>query len=203
MLLRDAPAAAGNDSPQRLAFIADGARRTDLLLDGLTNYAIALQLDPASFRSVPVDVILRTVLAKMANELREHEAKVSYGELPRVTAHPDRLMRVFENLVENALRHRGAASPRIQVTAEPYRQHSDGAAAWRLAVRDNGPGVLAADLENIFRPFAKVGAQRSGAGLGLATCRVIVEKHGGKIWAESEDGNGATFLITLPAEGSR
>jgi signal transduction histidine kinase len=200
LLLTDARSPAGNDSPQRLAFIAAGAKQADLLLDGLVSYAIALQVDAASFRSVPTDVILRTVLAKMVNELRENDADVSYGELPYVTGHPDRLMQVFENLLRNALRHRGAASPRIQVTAEPYRRQSDGAAAWRFAVRDNGPGLSADDLESIFRPFAKAGSERSGAGLGLATCRLIVEKHGGRIWAESEEGNGSMFLITLPAE---
>lgn len=199
-ILKDASAGARSDLPQRLEFIADGAKRTDLLLDGLTNYAIALQLDATSFRSVPTDVILRTVLAKMENELRESAADVSYGELPCVTGHPDQLMQVFENLVRNALRHRGAANPTIHISAERDEQGPDGTAVWRFAVRDNGPGLSADDLETIFNPFAKAGSQRSGAGLGLATCRLIVEKHGGKIWAESEEGNGATFLITLPAQ---
>ncbi|MGB9458925.1 MAG: ATP-binding protein [Bryobacteraceae bacterium] len=186
--------------PQRLAFIAGSAKQANLLLDALTDYAIALQLDAASFRSTPTDVIVRTVLAKMTNELRENEAEVSYSELPRVTGNADRLLQVFENLVRNALRHRAPASPRIQITAERRTQLPNGGAAWLFAIRDNGPGLPSTDLEIIFKPFVKVGAQRSGAGLGLATCRIIVEKHGGKIWAESEEGRGSTFLMTLPAD---
>jgi signal transduction histidine kinase len=198
LLLKEAQVPGSTDVPQRLAFIAGGVKQADLLVDGLTNYAIALQLEAGSFRSVPVDIMLRTVLAKMVNELRENAAEVTYGELPCVAGHPDRLMQIFENLVRNALRHRAAASPRIHITAEPHSEQMNGGTAWLFTVRDNGCGVPAADLESIFKPFAKVGAQRSGAGLGLAICRIIVEKHGGKIWAESEEGNGSTFLFTLP-----
>jgi signal transduction histidine kinase len=203
LLLKDAQAPATADVTQRLEFIAVGAQQTGLLLEGLTNYAIALQLDAESFLSMPVDIALRMVLAKMQDELREHDAQVTYGELPCVHGHPDRLMQVFENLLRNALRHRAAASPRINITAEPHSGQSNGGAVWLFAVRDNGPGVPAAYLESIFKPFSKVGTQRSGAGLGLATCRIIVQKHGGKIWAESEDGGGCTVLMTLPAADDR
>jgi signal transduction histidine kinase len=75
----------------------------------------------------------------------------------------------------------------------------DGGPAWLFTVRDNGPGVPATDLEGIFKPFEKIGPDRSGAGLGLAICRIIVERHGGRIWAESTVGSGAAFLMTLPA----
>jgi signal transduction histidine kinase len=198
MLLKDAQAPSGSDLLERLAFISAGAKQNDLLLDGLTNYAIALQLDTASFRSMPTDVILRSVLAKLAEELRDNDAQVTYGELPRLIGHPDRLMQVFEHLIRNALRHRAAASPRIHIAAELHSEASGG--AWLFSVRDNGPGLPTASLESIFRPFTKVGEQRSGAGLGLAICRVIVEKHGGNIWAESEERSGSTFLMTLPAK---
>ena len=114
---------------------------------------------------------------------------------PACRGNPDRLIQVFENLLCNALRHRGEASPRIHITAEKQAEE------WRFAVRDNGPGVEPAYLETVFKPFERLpGRQRSGPGLGLAICRAIVERHGGRIWAESNDGTGCTFLFTLPAD---
>ena len=141
--------------------------------------------------------MLRTVLARLDKELRSNDAKVSYDKLPRVSGDPDRLMQVFENLLRNALHHRGEAPPRIHITAEKQAE------GWLFAVRDNGPGVEADYLESIFRPFERLhGRQRPGPGLGLAVCRAIVERHGGRIWAESQAGAGSTFFFTLPRTSS-
>ena len=108
--------------------------------------------------------------------------------------HPDRLMQVFEHLIRNALVHRGDAAPRVRIDAAP---HDDG---WQLTVRDNGPGIEPTALERIFLPFERLkGKQLGGTGLGLTICRAIVERHGGKIWAESEPGEGAVFSFVLPA----
>jgi signal transduction histidine kinase len=194
LLQRDQDAVRGPDFQQRLGFIADGARKASLLVDGLTSYAIALQMETA-FQKAPMDVLLRNVLAKLAGELRENGAVVTYGDLPVVEGNQDRLMEVFENLLRNALVHRGEAPPRIEVTAE--KQPGE----WRFRVRDNGPGVDASCLESIFKPFERLsGSDRPGPGLGLAISRAIVEKHGGRIWAESTPGAGCSFLFTLPAE---
>ena len=107
---------------------------------------------------------------------------------------PDRLADLFRNLLQNALRHRGEAPPRIRVSAE--RRSNE----WLLAVKDNGPGIEAEYLESVFQPFVRLhGRQREGPGLGLAICRAIVERHGGSIWAESGAGTGCTFRFTLPA----
>jgi signal transduction histidine kinase len=180
---------------ERLGFIVDGARSIDLLVDGLASYAIALQIEKGSFRATAMEVLLRAVLAKLDKEIRDHEATVSYDKLPRVPGDPDRLMQVFENLLRNALRHRGQAPPRIHITAEKQ------AGGWLFAVRDNGPGVEPAYLETIFQPFERLsGKERPGPGLGLAICRAIVERHGGRIWAESNEGTGCTFFFTLPAD---
>ncbi len=183
------------DFAQRLGFLVDGARKIDLLVDALSSYSIALRIESQSFQSTPMAVLLRTVLAKLGEELRVTGAEVTQGELPRVHGSPDRLVELLERLLRNALQHRGKDSPRIGITAT--RQVSD----WLFAVRDNGPGVEAAYLERIFSPFERVqGGRGAGAGMGLAICKAIVERHGGKIWAESEAGHGATFLFTLPAD---
>jgi signal transduction histidine kinase len=195
LLLRDGLAAQVPGLEDRLGLIVDGARRIDLLTDGIASYSIALQIERGSFQPTPLDVLLRTALAKLDNEIRANEASVAHDKLPRVSGDPDRLIEVFEKLLANALCHRGPAPPAIQITAE--RQAHE----WLFAVRDNGPGVEAAYLESIFQPFVRLhGRRQAGPGLGLATCRIIVERHGGRIWAESKAVSGAAILFTLPAD---
>ena len=178
---------------ESLNFIVEGARRIDSLVDGLSHYSVALQLDDSLFQSAPMDVLLRSVLAKLKKELSDAGAQVNYRNLPRVRGNPDRLMEVFENLLRNALAYRGSAAPLIEITAEEQQDR------WVFAVRDNGPGIAAGYLEKIFQPFEHLDTGgHSGVGLGLAICRTIVLRHGGEIWAESQEGNGATLYFTLP-----
>lgn len=180
---------------ERLGFVVDGVRKIDRLTGGIASYAIALQIQPGSFQPAPMEVLLRTALANLDEELRANNAHVNYGKLPRVSGDPDRLMEVFENLLRNALRYRGDNPPVVQITAARRGEE------WIFTVRDNGVGVNPADLERIFQPFARLPGQGpTDAGLGLAICRVIVEKHGGRIWAESQAGDGAAFWFTLPAD---
>jgi chemotaxis family two-component system sensor kinase Cph1 len=193
LLLKDAEGARNSTFEQRLGYVVEGARKIDSLVDGLTKYSLALQTDAASFQSTATDVLLRSALMKMSKELRDCDGKVTYDELPRVTGDPDRLMQVFEHLIRNALVHRGEATPQIHISA--CKRGED----WVFAVRDNGPGVDGGVLERVFRPFERLKAEdRTGAGLGLAISREIVERHGGRMWAESQVGNGATFFFALP-----
>jgi light-regulated signal transduction histidine kinase (bacteriophytochrome) len=191
LLLRD-PEARNSAFEERLGLIIEGAGKIDLLLDGLAGYSVALQTNPASFQSAPMGVLLRSVLAKFSRDLPNSGAEVTYDDLPVVLGNPDRLMQVFENLIRNALVHRGQAAPHIHVSA--VRQAEE----WLFSVHDNGPGIDAAFLQKIFMPFERLhGKERPGPGLGLAVCREIVERHGGRIWAESEPGCGSTFRFTL------
>ncbi|HTX35091.1 MAG TPA: ATP-binding protein [Bryobacteraceae bacterium] len=193
LFLKDAAKAPGAPVDPRLGFIIEGSRTIDRLLEGMVQYSLALQTDPESFQSARMDVLLRFALAQLEREVKAAGAEVTYGELPEVTGNPDRLMQVFENLIRNALVHRGTAAPRIHISAEKQGDH------WLLAVHDDGPGVEADFLESIFAPFERLaGPQTPGAGLGLAICRVVMERHGGRIWAESQPGKGATFSFTLP-----
>jgi light-regulated signal transduction histidine kinase (bacteriophytochrome) len=187
---------AASDFEQRLGFILDGARKIDSLTDGLTAYSIALQIEEASFQSISMGLMLRTALAKLDADLRARGAEVTYGELPRVSGNPDRLAQIFETLLRHAVRHEGEHPPRIHVTAEKQNEE------WLFAIRDNGAGIDAAQLERIFRPFERLSSKESDAtGLELAICRAIVNRHGGKLWAESTPGTGSVFLFTMPAAG--
>lgn len=195
LLLRGGDAVQVPGLEERLGFIVNGAQKIDLLADGMASYSVALQIRPELFQSAPMEVLLRAVLSKLDKELCANDAKVTYDKLPRVYGDPDRLMEVFEKLIQNALYHRGAAPPVIQITLR--RQAEE----WLFTVLDNGPGVQAPYLEKIFRPFVRLNGNRHpGPGLGLATCRVILERHGGRIWAEANDGAGVAFGFALPAD---
>jgi len=195
LLLKDTEGPRNTTFEQRLGYVVAGAKTIDSLVEGLTKYSLALQTDASSFQSTATDVLLRSVLMKLSKELSDCEGKVTYDELPRVTGDPDRLMQVLEHLVRNAVVHRGEAAPQVHISACKRGE------AWVFAVRDNGPGVDGVALERVFRPFERLkGGERTGAGLGLAISREIVERHGGRMWAESQVGEGATFLFTLPKE---
>jgi light-regulated signal transduction histidine kinase (bacteriophytochrome) len=189
-LIRKSPGTA--DFAQHLDFIVEGARKIDLLTDSLTSYSIALHIEPASFQPTRMDIALRNALARLAGELRDRAAEVICGELPCVSGNPDRLGQVFEKLLQNALRHSGRSSPRINVTAT---QQAD---EWVFAIRDDGCGIDADYLERIFKPFERLHSERDGVGMGLAICRAIVVRHSGRLWAESTPGTGSTFFFTLP-----
>jgi signal transduction histidine kinase len=179
---------------EQLGFITSGIRNVELLADGIASYSLALRIETSSFQPVQMDVLLRLVLAKLRKELQAASAEATYDPLPRVQGNPDRLSQVFENLILNAVRHKGPDAPRIHVWSERAEE------AWRFAVRDNGPGIEAAYLERIFKPFERLrGKQMPGPGMGLAIAREIVERHGGRIWADSQGGTGTTFFFTLPA----
>jgi len=175
--------------------IAEGVEKIDRLADGIAAYSIALEVSNVSFQPTPLNALLRAVLTKLDRDLRANDATVTYDKLPTVPGDPDRLMEVFENLLCNAICHRDTNPPAIRVTAERQQNH------WLLAVRDNGPGVEVPYLEYVFQPFARLQSQRrAGPGLGLTTARLIVERHSGRMWAESNPGGGAVFFFTLPAK---
>jgi len=192
LLRRDTASAQGTAGQGPLDFIVGGATQASLLVDGLTDYSLALQIDPSTFRPLRADVILRTALAKLAAYLREHNAIVTYEDLPTVLGNADRLVQLFELLVDNAVRCRRQDDPRIHITAERA------GGEWLFAVRDNCTAVEQEFLERQFKPFERIhGQQRPGP--GLATCRIIVERHGGTLRAESTP-EGNTFRFTLPAD---
>lgn len=174
-----------------LGFIMSGVVGADALLEGLTDYSLALDIEPSSFLLVPMEVMLRSVLAKLASRIRENNAEINYSQLPKVSGNPDRLMQLWEYLLDYALRQRCADRPQISISAE---RNAEG---WLFQFGHNGAGIDSDYLERIFTPFERVHPnQRPGP--GMATCRVIVERHGGKIWAESSAPSGATFYFTLP-----
>jgi signal transduction histidine kinase len=127
----------------------------------------------------------------LAAQIERLEGRVEVGALPVVQASRPGLFRVFQNLIANAFKFHDADAPHVAVSAR-Y-----GDARWAFSVRDNGIGLPTDSA--IFEMFKRGGGEHEGSGIGLATCRRIVEAHGGHIWAEPTPGGGSTFLFTLPA----
>jgi PAS domain S-box-containing protein len=144
----------------------------------------------------PVDCtrVLDQVLTDLSLIIQEKKAVVTYGNLPTVVADFSQLERVFQNLIGNALKFCQEGEPQVQIGADR------GEDEWRFWVRDHGIGIPPQDRERIFMIFERLHdrSEYPGTGLGLAICQKIVERHGGRIWVESEPGDGSTFCFTIP-----
>jgi signal transduction histidine kinase len=152
----------------------------------------------AELRAQPVDTgdLVSEVLDLLAGPIQDTGAAVDVEDLPVLKADPGNLRQVFQNLIGNALKF-SAGPPRVTVTAAPRKD------CWEFSVRDDGIGMDPQEAHAIFEPFHRLHGEGhySGTGIGLAICERIVQRHGGRIWAESEPGQGSTFRFTLPADG--
>jgi signal transduction histidine kinase len=186
----------GDTAAERLQWITSlqsELNRMSSLIQSLLIYgrASAGPLEPAV---CDCESILSAVLENLAADLQRNQAEVTHDPLPTVMAHSTLLSQLFQNLVENAVKYHGDKTPRVHIHAE--RGEKD----WSFSVRDNGIGIHPRDAQHIFEPFRRArtdGVKRPGSGIGLATCKRIVERHGGRIWVESVPGQGATFCFTL------
>jgi light-regulated signal transduction histidine kinase (bacteriophytochrome) len=181
------------DADEFIDFAVDGARRMQSLIIDLLAYS---RVGTKGRTSAPTDAgaALHRALANLKTAITEADAVVSSGQLPTVTADPVQLAQVFQNLVGNAIKFcRTDRRPEIQVSAEPY----DG--RWRFSVKDNGIGIEPQYVERVFVIFQRLHTRDKypGTGIGLAICKKIVERHGGRIWVESTPGEGSTFYFTI------
>jgi signal transduction histidine kinase len=194
LLLRPGAQPLDPELERRLGFVVNSARRMDFLIEGLTNYSIALRTDASTFETVKLPILLRGALRKLDAELKARGAQVTYDELPEISGHADRLQQLLEQLLSNALEHSKEDAPRVHVSAEKQAEF------WRIGVRDHGVGVDPATLEKIFEPFEHATAGAQSAGLGLTIGRAIIERHGGRIWAELPEDAGLVVYFTLPEQ---
>jgi signal transduction histidine kinase len=139
-------------------------------------------------RRVDLSSVLEQVLADLRPAILAQGAAVAVGRLPAITAYPSEMHSIYLNLIGNALRYRADRPPRIEIAARRIDH------AWEFSVVDNGVGIASADLERIFGMFEQVSPGGGGSGIGLATCRRIIEAHGNRIWARSRVGEGTTFI---------
>ncbi len=184
------------DADKYIGYAVDGAKRMRSLIDDLLTYSRA---GSRGQTLAPTDVgaALRQALANLRTGIEETAAEITCGELPTIPVDHVQLVQLFQNLVGNALRFRGDAPPQIHVDAVRKDDH------WLFAVRDNGIGIDPEYRDRIFLIFQRLHTRKQypGTGIGLAICKKIVDRHGGRIWVESQEGQGATFHFTIPAQG--
>jgi signal transduction histidine kinase len=159
------------------------------LIDGVLVYARAGEL---STECVDLGRLTAEACEDLRPSLESAGATVETGELPEVDGDPRQLRRVLQNLLGNAVKFRGEAPLRVELSALRDTQE------WVITVRDNGVGVDPEQATRIFGMFSRADDRIDGAGIGLAVCRRIVEAHGGRIWVEPADGGGSAFRFTLP-----
>ena len=164
----------------------------------LINDMLALSRIDSQGRSLtPVDPgqVLDDVLQSLRGSLKEQRAEVIVGELPIVIGDPSQLALLFQNLISNSAKFRGEADPEIRISAKPSADMIE------FAVADNGIGIDMENVDLIFKVFKRLHSRHEyeGTGIGLSIVQRIVERHGGRIWLESELGKGSTFYFTLPS----
>jgi PAS domain S-box-containing protein len=211
---------AGHLSPEAdvyIDFAVDGARRMQRLIDDLLAFS-RVGTRGGAFKPVDCQAVLRDVLHSLQVACEETGATITCTPLPTIMADGGQFHQLLQNLLANAIKFHGERPPAIHVSAT-YQPAPAGSAqpgssssgsssgssseegpGWTFAVRDNGIGIDPQYFERIFVIFQRLHsrAQYSGTGIGLAICKKIVERHGGRIWVESVPGQGATFYFHLP-----
>jgi PAS domain S-box-containing protein len=185
------------EADQYIAHIVEGAGRMQHLIDDLLQYARA---GTRGQPLVPVDAnaIIEKALDNLMFEINESSAVITADHLPTVYADTTQLIQLFQNLVGNAVKYRSNA-PRIHISAERKDRE------WLFKFSDNGIGIDTSQFERIFEIFQRLHTrdEYSGTGIGLAICKKIVERFGGRIWVESKLGQGSSFFFTLPIAGNQ
>lgn len=181
------------EARQWLDFVIEGGQRMQELINDLLDYSrVDGQARP--FQAVPLERVLEHVQANLRSSIRDTGAEITHDELPVVVADKPQLIQLLQNLVANAIKFHETGPPRVHLSA------TRGDDCWQVSVRDQGIGIDPKYHERIFDFFKRLhGRDRfPGTGIGLAICRRVVERHGGRIWVESQPGQGSTFRFTLP-----
>lgn len=183
------------DADEFIAFAVDGANRMQRLILDLLAYS-RVNTAGRQFEPTAMETVLKAALNNLTNAVKESQAVITHDPLPAVMGDDKQLAQLFQNLLSNAVKFGGAQPPRIHISAK----QTDG--EWLFSVRDHGIGLDPQYVDRIFVIFQRLHtrAEYPGTGIGLAICKKIVERHGGRIWVESELGKGATFYFTLRDE---
>src|SRR5208283_2022952 len=174
-------------------FAVEGVRRMAELIDDLLAYS---KVDSVAVKPGKIDV--NSVISGVINDLKiaieDSGAKIIYDKLPEITANEVQIRQVFQNLIGNSIKFRGGKPPKIEIKAE--RKENE----WLFSIKDNGIGIDMKYKDKIFVIFQRLHTRTEypGTGIGLVLCKKIVEKHGGRIWFESEPGKGSIFYFTMP-----
>jgi two-component system, sensor histidine kinase and response regulator len=181
------------DADEFIGFAVDGATRMQTLIQDLLSYS-RVTTRGRSFAMTDAQVACSAALQNLRQSITEAEGVVTVGSMPQVLADATQLTQLFQNLIGNAIKYSDKRRPDIRIGSK-----SDGEVTV-FSIEDNGIGIEPQYFERIFQMFQRLHTRKdySGTGIGLALCRKIVERHGGRIWVESRLGEGSTFLFTMP-----
>lgn len=172
-----------------------GVKRLQSLLDELVNYTEQMRGGELSHKPVTVSNIVKQVLQQHEDGIRQSHAQIEIEDLPTLLGDPEQIRQIFWHLIDNALKFaRPDVAPEIHLSAH----WSQG--VWEFCVSDNGMGIEPANQEQVFEVFRRLNPDLPGTGMGLATVRKIIERHGGRIWVKSTPGEGSRFYFSLPPE---
>ena len=179
------------DANEFIDFAVDGSNRMRLLINSLLEYSRVNKIKPFEWVE-PVEII-EDVLQDIKDKVAESGAIVKYAKLPKIYADPVLIGQLFQNLIGNAIKFRDGKPPEVKITGK----RQDGEVLF--SVEDNGIGIKSEYDDKIFIIFQRLNSREKypGTGIGLSICKKIVERHGGRIWVESEPGKGATFYFTI------
>ena len=183
------------DADEFIAYAVDGANRMKKLIDDLLAYS-RINTKSGALKLTDCEDIVDEALSNLQLAIEESDAIVIRIPLPTVMVDSPQLVRLFQNLIGNAIKFRRGPEPEIQIGAT----QSDG--DWIFSVRDNGIGIDMKQADRIFLIFQRLHGKTEypGTGIGLAICKKIVDRHGGRIWVEPNDNNGSTFYFTIPTK---
>jgi len=176
-----------------IGYIIEGSKRMQVLIKDLLEYS-QVGTKGEKFKLMDSSLAVAQALVNLKIAIEESDAVVTYNTLPGVVADASQLSRLFQNLIGNSIKFRREEPPKIHISAERKEK------GWVFSIQDNGIGIDLKNSERIFTVFQRLRSRLEypGTGIGLALCRKIIERHGGKIWVESEIGKGSTFYFTLP-----
>jgi len=183
-----------SDADEFIAYAVDGAHRMQLLIGDLLAYC-RVGTTGKELRETSSEAALEQALLNLEGAIQESGVVVTHDPLPTVIADGAQLVQLFQNVVGNAIKYRSAELPRVHVSAK-----KNGGNEWIFSMRDNGLGIDPKYFEKIFVMFQRLHGREefSGTGIGLTVCKKIAERHGGRMWVESEPGKGSTFYFALP-----
>ena len=193
-LIRDRYADALDDNAREfIHYAVDGAERMRTLIDDLLDYS-RVDMQGRPFQPVNCNRVAEYVIAALNQTVEQSSAVVECSRLPVINGDESQLSRLFQNLIGNALKFRGDTDPHIRVWAELQEDE------WVFAVQDNGIGIAPEHRMGVFGMFTRLHSRSryEGTGIGLALCSKIAQRHGGRIWVDSEVGRGSTFRFNIP-----
>ncbi len=183
------------ENTEFLSLIINSSNNMFRLVNDLLAYAKLTAVKKVPFQRLPLDEVLNSVLTNLQNQIDSNEVKIERTSLPTLDIVPIKINQVFQNIISNAIKFKKKTEPlTIKIQSEEKATHCE------FTIEDNGIGIDKKNQEKIFAPFKKLhpAKEYAGSGIGLATCKHIINLHNGKIWVESEKDKGTKFIFTLP-----